>query len=120
MALLDNYHTGSDQSFVFHSSNKGDLCSVRFPSEKSADHSAIEKVLRYRVRHPVTVPSTFAEKISPVRLLHDLGWMRVMVSRSEAKDVFRRAFSRPPRLLFGNPVCFIFSTYYAYLYGKSG
>ena len=42
-----------------------------------------------------------------------------MVSRDEARQVFGRAFSRPPRLLFTNPVCLIFSLYYAYIYGAS-
>jgi hypothetical protein len=41
-----------------------------------------------------------------------------MVSLQDARQVFGRAFSRPPRMLFGNPVCFIFSAYYAYLYGE--
>lgn len=41
-----------------------------------------------------------------------------MVSVDEAKQVFRTAFSRPPRLLFTNPVCFLFSLYYSYIYGK--
>lgn len=41
-----------------------------------------------------------------------------MVSADEAKQVFGRAFSRPPRLLFTNPVCFLFSLYYSYIYGK--
>lgn len=40
-----------------------------------------------------------------------------MVSRDEARSAFGRAFSRPPRLLFGNPVALIFSVYYAYVYG---
>lgn len=44
--------------------------------------------------------------------------MKNMVSREEAKQVFSAAFSRPPRLLFTNPVCMIFSAYYAYLYGE--
>lgn len=40
-----------------------------------------------------------------------------MVSKSQAKSAFGNAFSRPPRLLLGNPVCFIFSAYYAFVYG---
>ena len=40
-----------------------------------------------------------------------------MVSADDARQVFGRAFSRPPRLLFGNPVAFMFSIYYAYIYG---
>jgi hypothetical protein len=43
--------------------------------------------------------------------------MKEMVSRKELVVVFGRAFSRPPRLMFGNPVALIFSIYYAYLYG---
>ena len=39
-----------------------------------------------------------------------------MVSRDDAKATFSRAFSRPPRLLLTNPVCLIFSAYYAYIY----
>jgi DHA1 family multidrug resistance protein-like MFS transporter len=42
-----------------------------------------------------------------------------MVSVEEARAVFGKAFSRPPRLLFGNPVAFLFSAYYAYIYGRS-
>lgn len=42
-----------------------------------------------------------------------------MVSGDDAKQVFGRAFSRPPRLLFTNPVCAIFSAYYAYIYGEA-
>ena len=41
-----------------------------------------------------------------------------MVSAEDAKRVFGKAFSRPPRLLFTNPVCLMFSLYYAYIYGK--
>ncbi|BGP21196.1 MFS polyamine transporter [Rhodotorula toruloides] len=37
-------------------------------------------------------------------------------SRSLAKAVVIRTFSRPPRMLF-NPVCALFATYYAYTYG---
>ena len=40
-----------------------------------------------------------------------------MVSRDEMSSAFSKAFSRPPRLLFGNPVAFFFSFYYAYIYG---
>jgi hypothetical protein len=44
--------------------------------------------------------------------------MSAMVSRHEAKAVFKRTFSRPFRLLLFNPVCAIFCVYYAYIYGK--
>lgn len=77
----------------------------------------IEKILRYRVRHPKEKPSTLAERLSPRRFFHNLGWMGAMVSRAEARAVFGKAFSRPPRLLLTNPVCLIFSLYYAYIYG---
>lgn len=42
-----------------------------------------------------------------------------MVSKEDAKAVYGRAFSRPPRLLFTNPVAFAFSLYYAYVYGMA-
>lgn len=77
---------------------------------------AIEKVLGYRVRHPIDSAKTLSAKLDPKRIYHDLGWMRVMVSADDARQVFGRAFSRPPRLLFGNPVAFMFSIYYAYIY----
>ena len=79
---------------------------------------AIEKVLIYRVRHPLLSSDTISAKLSPKRIIHDLGWMSVMVSADDARVVFRRAFSRPPRILFGNPVAFMFSAYYAYIYGQ--
>ena len=41
-----------------------------------------------------------------------------MVSGKDAKEVFQKAFSRPPRLLLFNPVCAYFSIYYAYIYGE--
>jgi len=82
-----------------------------------ANISVIEKLLRYRATHPMPEPDSMTERLSPTRMIHRLKWMTVMVSRSDAKEVFARAFSRPPRLLFGNPVAFIFSAYYAYIYG---
>jgi hypothetical protein len=42
-----------------------------------------------------------------------------MVSKQDALAVFSRTFSRPFRLLFRNPVCALFSVYYAYIYGAS-
>jgi DHA1 family multidrug resistance protein-like MFS transporter len=84
-----------------------------------SDSSVIEKVLRYQVSHPMPEPRTFAERYGPTRIIHRLKWVTVMVSREDAKVVFRQAFSRPPRLLFGNPVAFIFSAYYAYIYGEA-
>ncbi|KAL7419716.1 hypothetical protein Q5752_005632 [Cryptotrichosporon argae] len=77
----------------------------------------IQKRLTYRVSHPLPDAETWAARLSPTRWLHSLGWMRALVSRAEARDVFARAFSRPPRLLFGNPVALLFSVYYAYVYG---
>jgi hypothetical protein len=61
-----------------------------------------------------------SERLSLSRFIHDLGWMSALVSGEDAKQVFGRAFSRPPRLLFTNPVCMIFSAYYAYIYGGRG
>ncbi|GFZ42665.1 hypothetical protein JCM24511_00382 [Saitozyma sp. JCM 24511] len=78
--------------------------------------AVIEKKLTYRVRHPISNPTNLAQRLSPSRWIHDLGWMAAMVSGDDAKQVFGRAFSRPPRLLFTNPVCAIFSAYYAYIY----
>ncbi|CAD6583670.1 MAG: hypothetical protein TREMPRED_003613 [Tremellales sp. Tagirdzhanova-0007] len=78
--------------------------------------STIQKVLVYRAHHPLDPSTSVASKISPKRILHDLGWMRAMVSAADAREVFGRAFSRPPRLLFTNPVAFMFSAYYAYIY----
>lgn len=79
----------------------------------------LEKILTYQVNHPLSDPHTLRERLSPSRMLHDLGWMTAMVSVEEARGVFGKAFSRPPRLLFGNPVAFMFSAYYAYIYGES-
>jgi DHA1 family multidrug resistance protein-like MFS transporter len=81
--------------------------------------SVLEKKLKYRISHPISDANSWREKISPNRILHNLGWMSAMVSTAEAKQVFGRAFSRPPRLLFTNPVCFLFSAYYSYIYGMS-
>lgn len=72
----------------------------------------------YRIRHPVTSSTSFTSKISPKRIIHNLGWMRAMVTGDEAREAFGRTFSRPPRLLFTNPVAFLFSAYYAYIYGQ--
>lgn len=77
---------------------------------------AIEKKLRYQVRHPIYDPPSFISRFDPRRIIHDLGWMRAMVSVKDVGEVFGKAFSRPPRLLFTNPVCLIFSLYYAYIY----
>ncbi|GAA5827948.1 hypothetical protein JCM11251_005660 [Rhodosporidiobolus azoricus] len=37
------------------------------------------------------------------------------VGKAQAKEVFKKAFTRPPRMLM-NPVCTLFSLYYAYVY----
>lgn len=82
--------------------------------------SVVEKKLLYHVRHPKEDMSgaSFLARYHPSHLLHELSWMSAMVSRSEAKAVFARAFSRPPRLFLFNPVCTIFAVYYAYIYGE--
>ncbi|ORX36494.1 major facilitator superfamily domain-containing protein [Kockovaella imperatae] len=76
----------------------------------------LEKKLKYQVSHPFDIPASWCDQISPRTINHRLAWMRVMVSAEDAKDVFKKAFSRPPRLLFTNPVCIMFSLYYAYIY----
>lgn len=78
----------------------------------------IEKKLKYRIHHPISAPSGPRDRLSPSRIIHDLGWMSAMVSRRDAREVFSRTFSRPFRLLLFNPVCSIFSLYYAYIYGE--
>ncbi|CAK9787121.1 putative polyamine transport-related protein [Cutaneotrichosporon oleaginosum] len=76
---------------------------------------AVQKKLSYTIKHPLP-DARGLERLSPHRFLHERGWMRAMVSRDDASTAFKKAFSRPPRLLFGNPVAFIFSLYYAYIY----
>lgn len=79
----------------------------------------VEKKLLYHVRHPIedmSGSSLFA-RYSPSHIKHELSWMGAMVSRADAKEVFSRAFSRPPRLFLFNPVCTVFAVYYAYIYG---
>lgn len=77
----------------------------------------IQKKLRYQIQHPLADATSWRDRFSPKRIIHNLGWMKAMVSKDQARTVFGRAFSRPPRLLFGNPVCLLFSLYYAYIYG---
>lgn len=81
--------------------------------------SVVEKKLLFHVRHPKEDMSgaSWLARWRPSHMLHELSWMGAMVSQSEAKAVFRRAFSRPPRLFLFNPVCTIFAIYYAYIYG---
>ncbi|RSH77130.1 uncharacterized protein EHS24_003760 [Apiotrichum porosum] len=76
----------------------------------------IIKRLQYEVTHPQEEPPGWRDKLSPRRLIHNLAWMSAMVSRDQARQTFGRAFSRPPRLLFTNPVCALFALYYGYLY----
>ncbi|KAK4688067.1 hypothetical protein P7C73_g2033, partial [Tremellales sp. Uapishka_1] len=76
----------------------------------------VKKILTYQAHHPRTEATSFLSKLSPSRQLHNLGWMTAMVSASDAREVFGKAFSRPPRILLGNPVAFAASAYYAYIY----
>ncbi|KAL0252407.1 hypothetical protein I308_101798 [Cryptococcus tetragattii IND107] len=73
---------------------------------------AIQKIMTYRVTHPLSLATSSRRHCLP-----DMTWMTAMVSKEDAKTVYVRAFSRPPRLLFTNPVAFAFSLYYAYVYG---
>ncbi|KIR32641.1 hypothetical protein I304_05432 [Cryptococcus deuterogattii CBS 10090] len=73
---------------------------------------AIQKIMTYRVTHPLSLATSSRRHYLP-----DVTWMTAMVSKEDAKTVYGRAFSRPPRLLFTNPVAFAFSLYYAYVYG---
>ncbi|WWC60184.1 uncharacterized protein I303_102749 [Kwoniella dejecticola CBS 10117] len=80
----------------------------------------IQKILVYNSIHTPTKSGNKARSTSPfnpMTWLPDLSWMPAMVTKSEMLAVYGRAFSRPPRLLFTNPVAFAFSMYYAYLYG---
>lgn len=70
--------------------------------------------MTYRVTHPLSLATSSRRHYLP-----DMTWMTAMVSKEDAKTVYVRAFSRPPRLLFTNPVAFAFSLYYAYVYGKA-
>ncbi|TXT08900.1 hypothetical protein VHUM_03028 [Vanrija humicola] len=72
---------------------------------------AIQKKFTYRVRNP---PPADAGPLR--RWLNDFKWMGAMVSADQAKTAFSSAFSRPPRLLFMNPVASISSVYYAYIF----
>lgn len=75
----------------------------------------IQRKLQYQIKHPIPEAHGLA-RFSPLRFFHSFEWMKVMVSGSEAKATFKRAFTRPPRLLLFNPVAFVFSAYYAYIY----
>ncbi|WVR03905.1 hypothetical protein IAU60_000904 [Kwoniella sp. DSM 27419] len=77
----------------------------------------IKKIMLYHQLHPKSSPPQSRRGLNPLRWLPDLSWMRHMVSRSDAVRIYGQAFSRPPRLLFTNPVAFAFSIYYAYVYG---
>ena len=122
MAVLCSDHHGRCQSRIPRNAGSGDIRTVSSPlvTRHVTDRcSVLEKKLKYRISHPISDAHSWREKISPSRILHNLGWMSAMVSTAEAKQVFGRAFSRPPRLLFTNPVCFLFSAYYSYIYGMS-
>ncbi|WWC97077.1 hypothetical protein V866_003954 [Kwoniella sp. B9012] len=77
----------------------------------------IQKILVYKSVHNPSSASHTENRFHPINWLPDLSWMPAMVSKSEMLSVYGKAFSRPPRLLFTNPVAFAFSMYYAYLYG---
>ncbi|WVQ64792.1 uncharacterized protein L199_002961 [Kwoniella botswanensis] len=77
----------------------------------------IQKILVYESVHNPPSASHTENHFNPINWLPDLSWMPAMVSKSEMLSVYGKAFSRPPRLLFTNPVAFAFSMYYAYLYG---
>lgn len=96
-----------------------DSCTVSFASGHHLCCSTIEKIHQYRLEHHPVPPSGVLGSLTPRVIMDRLGWMGAMVSSGEARVVFGRAFSRPPRLLFTNPVCLIFSLYYAYIYGES-
>ena len=120
MALLRFDHHGRCEPRVPRNAGPGDVRSVSPPlttRQVTDERSVLEKKLKYQISHPISDARSLREKISPSRILHNLGWMSAMVSTAEAKQVFGRAFSRPPRLLFTNPVCFLFSAYYSYIYG---
>jgi hypothetical protein len=122
VAVLRSDPHGRCKSCLSRNAGTGDLCSVspsRLIRLVTDGKSVLEKKLKYRISHPMSDARSWREKISPHRILHNLGWMSAMVSTAEAKQVFGRAFSRPPRLLFTNPVCFLFSAYYSYIYGMS-
>lgn len=79
--------------------------------------SAIKRFIVYENTHHIEHPTSFIARLSPTYLVDRFGWVKTMVPLADARRVFGNAFSRPPRLLFTNPVCFMFSAYYAYLYG---
>ncbi|WWC87768.1 uncharacterized protein L201_002660 [Kwoniella dendrophila CBS 6074] len=103
------------------------LCTLNtvllFAVMKETYAPVIKKILVYQSIHnsPESTIGTISESkpslLNPRRWIPDLSWMPAMVTRSEMLAVYGRAFSRPPRLLFTNPVAFAFSMYYAYLYG---
>lgn len=78
----------------------------------------LKRMMYYRQTHALKTPSRVLGRLSPAYLIRKNAWMSTLVPRSDARRVFGNAFSRPPRLLLTNPVCLIFSTYYAYLYGE--
>ena len=75
----------------------------------------IEKKLKYQ-QSTFTHPTKPRPESLPKRSIHSVRWLSSIVSRHEAKLVFKRTFSRPFRLLFTNPVCAMFCLYYSYIY----
>lgn len=126
LAVLDNYHIGRFEHAAFHIlsyRNKRTVCLALLLSKELSNQEltrlrVIEKKLKYRIHHPARPATGLKDRFSPSRWIHELGWMSAMVSRHDAREVFGKTFSRPVRLLFLNPVCAIFSMYYAYIYGK--
>ncbi len=122
LALLDDHHPLSPKPRSLHSSHQRNLCSVRISHLVSLWYDVLPGQSRRSSstasRHPLLSSTSLSAKLSPKRIIHDLGWMGVMVSADDARHVFGRAFSRPPRLLLGNPVAFIVLAYYAYIYGR--
>ncbi|WVF67123.1 hypothetical protein IAT40_001868 [Kwoniella sp. CBS 6097] len=81
----------------------------------------IKKIMIYRLKYPNSNSnSNFTQKKQqqrfPWNILPDMTWMKHIISKDEARAVYAKAFSRPPRLLLTNPVAFAFAMYYAYVY----
>ncbi|KAL7408914.1 major facilitator superfamily domain-containing protein [Mrakia frigida] len=74
------------------------------------------KLARLRREPPSTVVEE-QQQINRHERWGGLAWMVELFHESDWKPVFKRAFTRPPRLLLLNPVCLIAAVYYAYIYG---
>ncbi|OCF30330.1 hypothetical protein I316_08034 [Kwoniella heveanensis BCC8398] len=74
----------------------------------------IQKIMVYHLKSPEFKRSR--QRSFPSTILPDLTWMKHIISKDEARAVYAKAFSRPPRLLLTNPVAFAFAMYYAYVY----